>query len=65
MKISSILLNYPTLEGDFLHILLGKTNSKLEFLYVHCSVLTKKLINKKVRKVSILSKQYTFKFKID
>ena len=34
MKISAILLKYPTFEGGFFHIFIHKVNKKLEFLYV-------------------------------
>ena len=43
----SILLKYPTFEGGFLHIFMGKKILKIEIL--------QKLINIKVRKLSILA----------
>ena len=33
VKISAILVKYPFFEG-FFHISMGKTNTKLEFLYI-------------------------------
>ena len=38
MKISSIFLKLSTFEGVFFHILMGKTNTKLDFLYIHCNI---------------------------
>ena len=41
LKISSILLNNATFEGSFLNIFMGKTNNKLDFLYITVFVLKK------------------------
>ena len=34
LKTSAVLLKYPTFEGVFFHICKGKTNTKLEYLYI-------------------------------
>ena len=47
LKISAILLNYPTL--SFFHIFLCKTNTKFEFLYI--LGFSQKVDNIKVRKL--------------
>ena len=44
-KISSILLNFRTFEGSFLHIFMGKKKRKIR-VSIHCSIGTKKLIHK-------------------
>ena len=62
MKMSSILLKYPTFE-DFFNIFMGNTNKQREFFYIVASPL-KKLINMKLNKLSSLASNCTFGVKI-
>ena len=44
-KITTIVLRYPTFEGNF-HVFMGKTNTKkkIEFLYIEASALKSSLL---------------------
>ena len=39
LAISSIKLKYSTFEGSFFYVLMGKTNDKIDFLYVAVSAI--------------------------
>ena len=58
--VSSQLCSHGS-NGKFLEFFWrAKKNPKLEFLYFVFSVRNKKLVNKEVRKISILASKYTF-----
>ena len=58
LKISSILIKYHTFNGVFSYFH-GQNKYKIR-VSVHCSLRSKKLINIKVRKISILAIKNTF-----
>ena len=58
LKISEILLKYPTFEGVF-YVLRVENKNKI-IVSVNCSIHTKKLINIKVRKLYMFSLKSKF-----
>ena len=59
-EISSLLLQCSTFEGFYFYVFMNKMNEKIDFLYLVCSIRTKKLHNIKVRKIAIFALKHTF-----
>ena len=55
LKIYTIFLKYYAFEGVFLHIFMGKTNTKLEFLHI---AVSKNIKHKSEKTVNFCFKVY-------